>query len=316
MRWAEMTVLCPPDSVEAVSYAYIDAGCGGVMMTGADPVKVQGSLPVTDELTDRIQALRLHLDRLPEFGLPPLVDGMTVRYAEDEDWANAWKKYFKPVRIGRNIIIKPSWEFYSVQPDDLILDLDPGMAFGTGGHPTTKLCLEALEDYVRPGMTVADIGTGSSILSLGAARLGATHVFATDIDLLPRKIAKENVARNGLDEIIEILELEEFDRKASDCDIVVANIVANTIVELAPTLPGRLNPGGIFVASGIVDNHHDLVSGALSAVGLVPVETRREDIWICLVTRLEPTAVKDDSALANAARELPPIGSESDAWAS
>ncbi|HLJ54030.1 MAG TPA: 50S ribosomal protein L11 methyltransferase, partial [Chthonomonadaceae bacterium] len=107
MRWAEMTVVSPPDSVEAVSYAYIQAGCGGVMITGADPVKVQGSLPVTDELTGRIEALRSHLDRLPEFGLPPLVDSMVVRYAEDEDWANAWKQYFKPLRIGRKIVIKP-----------------------------------------------------------------------------------------------------------------------------------------------------------------------------------------------------------------
>ena len=186
MRWAEMTVECPPESVEAVCYAFIEAGCGGVMMTGTSPVKVQGSLPVTDELTGRMSGLRDHLDRLPEFGLPGLVDGMTVRYAEDEDWANAWKQYFKPLRIGRSLIIKPSWEFYSALPGDLILELDPGMAFGTGGHPTTKLCLESLEEYVRRGMTVADIGTGSAILSLAAARLGAGHVYATDIDLLPR----------------------------------------------------------------------------------------------------------------------------------
>jgi len=316
MRWAEMTVECPPDSVEAVSYAYIEAGCGGVMMTGADPVKVQGSLPVTDELTGRIDALRAHLERLPEFGLPGLRDGMTVRYAEDEDWANAWKQYFKPLRIGRKIVIKPSWEFFLPQPGDLILDLDPGMAFGTGGHPTTKLCLEALEDYVRPGMRVADIGTGSSILSLAAARLGAEHVFATDIDLLPRKIARENVTRNELDDVIDILEIDAFDTAARECDLIVANIVANTIVELAPSLPGRLKPGGYFLASGIVDGHHDLVSGALRSVGLMPVETRSEDIWICLVTRLEPGAAADADTLARAARELPPIGCESDAWAS
>jgi ribosomal protein L11 methyltransferase len=315
MRWAEMTVECPPDSVEAVCYAYIEAGCGGVMMTGDDPVKVQGSLPVTDELMGRMEALRAHLERLPEFGLPGLRDGMTVRYAEDEDWATAWKKYFKPLRIGRRMVIKPSWEYYSPLPDDLILELDPGMAFGTGGHPTTRLCLEALEDYMRPGMQVADIGTGSGILSLGAARLGASHVHATDIDLLPRKIATENVARNGLDSVIEVMDLDAFDARARDCDVIVANIVANTIVEIAPTIPGRLKPGGYFVASGIVDNHHDLVSGALRSVGLMPVETRREDIWICLVTRLEPDAVPDPDTLARAARELPPIGCENDAFA-
>lgn len=316
MRWAEMTVECPPDSVEAVSYAYIEAGCGGVMMTGSDPVKVQGSLPVSDALTGRIESLRAHLERLPEFGLPGLRDGMTVRYVEDEDWANAWKQYFKPLRIGRKIVIKPSWEYFSPEPGDLILDLDPGMAFGTGGHPTTKLCLEALEDYVRPGAIVADIGTGSSILSLAAARLGAGHVFATDIDLLPRKIARENVARNGLDHAIDVLEMDAFEAAAIECDLIVANIVANTIIELAPTLPGRMKPGGYFLASGIVNSHCDLVSGALRSVGLVPVETRAEDIWVCLVTRFEPSAPADADSLASAVRELPPIGSESDAWAS
>jgi ribosomal protein L11 methyltransferase len=315
MRWTEMTVQCAPEAVEAVSYAYIQAGCGGVMMTGSDPVTVQGSLPVTDELTGRISALRAHLDRLPEFGLPALIGDMTLRYAEEEDWANAWKQYFKPLRIGRNLLIKPSWEYYHPQPNDLILELDPGMAFGTGGHPTTKLCLETLEDYVRPGMTVADIGTGSGILSLGAARLGAKQVFATDIDLLPRKIARENIARNQLEDVISVLEMEEFDKKAQECDLIVANIVANTIIEIAPTIPARLLPGGYFLASGIVDNHHDLVSDALRAVGLMPVETRREDIWVCLVTRLQADAETDTATLERASRELPPIGCENDAWA-
>src|ERR1051325_5172253 len=178
MRWAEMTVECAPESVEAVSYAFLQAGCGGVMMTGTDPVKIQGSLPVTDELTGRMDALRAHLDRLPEFGLPGLCDGMTVRYAEDEDWANAWKQYFKPLHIGRRLVVKPSWEYYSPQGEDLVLELDPGMAFGTGGHPTTQLCLFALEERVTPGMAVADIGTGSGILSLAAAKLGAATVYA------------------------------------------------------------------------------------------------------------------------------------------
>jgi len=310
MRWAEMTVECAPESVEAVCYAFIEAGCGGVMMTGEDPVKVQGSLPVTDELTGRMNALRAHLDRLPEFGLPGLKDGMTLRYAEDEDWANAWKQYFKPSKIGRRLVIKPSWEYYEPQPEELVLELDPGMAFGTGGHPTTRLCLQVLEDYITPGMRVADIGTGSGILSLAAARLGAEVVFATDIDLLPRKIARENVAINALESVVHILEMDTFDTQAQDCDLLVANIVANTIIELAPEIAARLRPGGIFLASGIVDNHCALVSEALEAVGLKGIETRREDIWVCLVSRYEGQAETDRSALTRAAQLLPPITAE------
>ena len=309
MRWAEMTVECDPESVEAVSYAFIQAGCGGVMMTGDHPVKVQGSLPVSDELSGRIDDLRVHFDRLPEFGLPGLLQGITLRYAEDEDWANAWKQYFKPSRIGRRLVIKPSWEYFEPQPNDLILDLDPGMAFGTGGHPTTRLCILALEDRVAPGMRVADIGTGSGILSLAAARLGADIVFATDIDLLPRKIARENVAINGLDSVIHVLDMEPFDVQAQECDLVVSNIVANTIIELAPSIAKRLKPGGIFIASGIVEGHHSLVSEVLAAVGLMLMETKREDIWICLVTKYVGAEQIDTEMLGRAARELPPIGS-------
>lgn len=314
MRWAEMTVECAPEAVEAVSYAFLQAGCGGVMMTGDDPVKVQGSLPVSDELTGRMEGLREHLERLPEFGLPALKGGMTLRYAEDEDWANAWKQYFKPTRIGQRLIIKPGWEYYEPEPNDLVLELDPGMAFGTGGHPTTKLCLLALEEQVKPGMRVADIGTGSGILSLAAARLGAEIVYATDIDLLPRKIARENVAINRLESVVHVLEMDEFDAQARDCDLIVANIVANTIIELAPSIAERMRPGGIFLASGIVDNHHALVSEALEAVGLKVFETKREDIWVCLVSRYEGSAPTDTEALARASAELPPVTADK-GWA-
>ena len=315
MRWAQMSVECAPEAVEAVSYAFLEAGCGGVMLTGQNPVTVQGSLPVTDELMARISPLRDHLERLPEFGLPPLVNGLTLRYAEDEDWANAWKQYYKPMKLGRRLVIKPSWEQYTPGAEELVLELDPGMAFGTGGHPTTRLCLLALEEYVTPGMTVADIGTGSGILALAAARLGASRVYATDIDALPRKIARENVERNGLQSVVQILEMDAFDAQARDCDLIVANIVANTIVELAPGVAPRLKQGGFFIASGIVEEHHDLVRAALAAVGLAPVETKREDIWVCLVSRRTDSVPSDIEALARAVQELPPLTRADHDWA-
>lgn len=307
MRWAEITAQCPPESVEAVSYAFIEAGCGGVMLRGENPVAVIGSLPVSDELTGRLDDLGDHLKRLPEFGLPALIGGLTLRYAEDEDWANAWKQYFKPLHLGRRMVVKPSWELYTPEADEIVLELDPGMAFGTGGHPTTQLCMLALEELVTPGMTVADIGTGSGILALAAARLGATTVYATDIDALPRRIARENVLRNSLEEVIRILEMEPFDAQAQDCDLVVANIVSNTIIELAPTIAPRIQPGGFFIASGIVEEHHDLVREALAAVGLMHQETKREDIWVCLISRRRNDPLAETEALERAARALPPL---------
>lgn len=309
MRWAEMTVQCHPAASDAVSYAFIDAGCGGTMLRGTDPVTVQASLPVTDELMARIDGLRTHLNRLPEFGLPALVEGITIRYAEEEDWANAWKQYFKPMKIGNRLIIKPSWEEYTPQADELVLELDPGMAFGTGGHPTTRLCLEALEETVVEGVRVADIGTGSGILSLAAARLGAHEVMATDIDSLPRKIARENVTRNNLESVVQILDMEPFDAQAKDCDLVVANIVANTIVELAPSIAPRIRPEGIFIASGIVEEHEQTVQEALAGVGLIVYDVKREDIWVCLVARRDASVAPDAAAVARAAQVVPPIGS-------
>ena len=309
MRWAEMSVLCAPDAGDAVSYAFLEAGCGGVMTQGADVLTITGSLPVTDELSGKIDALMNHLDRLPEFGLPALVEGLTLRYAEDEDWANAWKQYFKPIKLGKRLVVKPSWEDYTAQGDELIIELDPGMAFGTGAHPTTQLCLRAMELLVKPGMTVADIGTGSGILALAAARLGAANVFATDIDPLPRMIARENIAHNNLQSVIHLLEMDDFDLVAHDCDVVIANIIANTIIELAPEIAARIKPDGIFIASGIVEEHHDTVTAALAAVGLNLLQTLRDDIWVCLVARHEETT-KDDAALARAGRELPPLGDQ------
>jgi ribosomal protein L11 methyltransferase len=305
MRWAEMTIECPRDSVDAVTEAFFEAGCGGVTQIGTDPVSISGSLPVTDELVGRMTALKAHLVRLPEWGLPAVPAELTVRYAEEEDWANAWKQHFKPVRVGKSLIVKPSWEPYTPDAGDLVLELDPGMAFGTGNHPTTRLCMEALEKYINPGIRVADVGTGSGILSLAAARLGAANVFATDIELLPRQIAAENVVRNGLEGVISVLEAEDFEAAAQHCDLVVMNIVAHAIVALAPQTANRLKPDGIFIGSGIVTEHEAAVNEAMAAVGIDLVETFREDIWVCFVARKTQANHFDEARWHNARTLLP-----------
>ena len=282
MQWAEMTLTCRPDSADAISYAFLEAGCGGVMMDGTDPLTIRGSLPVNEELIGRMEGLKAHLARLPEFGLPSILSEVALAYTDEEDWANAWKQYFKPLRIGNHLIIEPSWEEFTPEPDDIILELDPGMAFGTGMHPTTSLCLSSLEGAVKPGMRVADIGTGSGILSIAAAKLGASPVLATDIDLLAREVATANVARNGLAGQIQILELEPFEKTAYDCDLIVANIVAHTIIELASSISRRLKPGGLFFASGIVEEREGAVREALEAAGIHIDNAKYEDIWVCL----------------------------------
>src|SRR5262249_31456118 len=172
-------VVVPAESAEAVSALLLEAGSPGISESGEDTRTFTGFLPVTEDLIPAYEALEDKLARLPDAGLSAPLE-CTLSYAGDEDWADAWKKHWKPVEFGKRLVIKPSWEDYHGDPSRIVVELDPGMAFGTGGHPTTKLCLEALEDYVKPGSIVADIGTGSGILSLAATKLGASRVHATD----------------------------------------------------------------------------------------------------------------------------------------
>lgn len=290
MRWAELLIEIPSESSEAVTAILLDAGCHGVAETvkpgqGANSnVRIVGFLPVSDHLTNTLDIIEDRLASLSDFGLSAPTD-FTLKHADETDWANEWKKYFKPVEIGKRLVIKPSWETYDKDPTRVIVELDPGQAFGTGGHQTTRLCLAALEDYVQPGMAVADIGTGSGILSLAAAKLGAATVHATDIDSLPREIARENVRRNSLTDRIHIHEMDVFDVQAQNCDLVVANIIAMTIIELTPSIHDRLKPGGLFIGSGIVEDRLPEVLTALEVNGFQWIETREEEIWRAVVAR-------------------------------
>jgi ribosomal protein L11 methyltransferase len=282
MHWAEITLEIPAESAEAASALLMEAGCQGVAEKGGDPRVLTGCLPLEEGAQAAIDELEDRLANLPLFGLSAPTD-FFVRGVEEEEWASAWKKHFKPLEIGRRLVIKPGWETYDGDPARVIVELDPGMAFGTGGHPTTRLCLEYLDEYVQPGMTVADIGTGSGILALAAARLGAAVVHATDIDLLPRKIARENVERNGLQQVVRVEEMDEFDAAAWNCDLAVANIIALTIIEIAPSIFARLKPGGVFISSGIVEEKLPEVLDALTACGFAVIEVREEEIWRAIV---------------------------------
>ena len=191
MRWAEISIDAEAGAVDAVGSALNAAGCGGFeVRETAEPPAVAGYLPVDDRLEDRLGQLQDALAQLPAHGVTGAGTELTLRYVEEADWANAWKAYFKPMRVGRRLLVTPPWEHPDLAPDDIPIIIDPGMAFGTGSHPTTKLCLAALEDYVQPGQTVADVGTGSGILAIAAAKLGAARITANDIDTLAVKIAR------------------------------------------------------------------------------------------------------------------------------
>ena len=278
MRWTEIIIEAGPEAMDAVGAALYTVGCSGFeVREAAKPPAVAGYLPVDDRLEDRLAQLKDALAKLPEFGVTGAGTDLTLHYVEEADWANAWKAFYKPFRVGRRLVVTPPWEHAELTADDIPLVIDPGMAFGTGSHPTTQLCLIALEEYVKPGDSVADIGTGSGILAIAAAKLGAAHVVANDNDSLAVKIANENIAANGVS-------ARAFDTIPPGLyTVVVANILADVIIGLSHDFAAFLQPNGTFLASGIIDTRENDVRQALEAVGLTHLETRHQGEWVALI---------------------------------
>ena len=220
-------------------------------------------------------------ERLTAAGIPHEVMTDTVR---EEDWATAWKAYFKPMAVGKKLLICPSWEEADATQGRAVLSIDPGMAFGTGGHDTTRLVLEAIEDVLKPGDAFLDIGCGSGILSIAACLLGAGSAFGVDIDELAVRTARENGALNGLTEPhYTIVEGDLADKVTGQYPVVVANIVADAIIALSPAVPGFLAPEGAYIVSGIIDTREQDVLTALAACGFRVDKRYTKGGWVCLV---------------------------------
>jgi ribosomal protein L11 methyltransferase len=252
---------------------------------GDAPVVVRAYLPGDADNYDLV-VLQDQIKRLPDVGLDPGHAQVTTCVVKEEDWADAWKRFYTIQRIGRTIVIVPSWLEYHAMQGDVVVRLDPGMAFGTGTHPSTQLCLTVLEDLLKPGYCVLDIGTGSGILAIIAAKLGAT-VTAIDIDARAVDIAGQNAVANNVDKQIGTatgtLACIPVGRKF---DLVVANIVADTIVDISQDVKQYLHPDSRFVAAGIVANRLPEVEAAWQQAGLTIHGMRRQDDWVCLVGSL------------------------------
>lgn len=213
----------------------------------------------------------------------------------EEDWAHAWKKFYKPMRIGRHVVLKPSWEEFVAEPGDLVVELDPGMAFGTGLHPTTRLCVAALEATVQPGDQVLDVGTGSGVLAIVAAKLGASAIVATDIDPIAVDVTRENVEINGLTlaplGLIDVRQESIPAGMAGRFQVLVANILAEVIAGLFDSkyenvpLAEPLAPNGTMILSGIIEEREHVVEEAVSRHGLTIVHREQEGDWVALFVR-------------------------------
>ena len=218
-------------------------------------------------------------ERLPAEGIPFELLEDTVR---EEDWATAWRQYYKPVRVGQKLMVVPSWEQYQAQEGDVVITLDPGMAFGTGTHATTRLCMRLIEQYLIPGQDMLDVGTGSGILAVTALKLGARKAVGVDIDATAVRVAGENAALNGVEDNLSVICGDLACDVKGSFQLITANIVADIIIRLTPDVPPLLKEGGTFVVSGIIDSREQDVRDALQANGFHVISSLTEGGWVAL----------------------------------
>jgi ribosomal protein L11 methyltransferase len=319
MRWLELSVQVDNEAVESVTEVFSRFVKGGVAIeeditTFGDregyvvntdkPVAIRGYLPVDDACGCSVAQIKDALDHL---SMIRPVGELSMRQVAEEDWANAWKEHFQVHRVGKRTVIVPTWREYQSLPDDVVITLDPGMAFGTGLHPTTRLCLVALEERVRPGQSILDLGTGSGILAIAAARLGAGSVVALDTDAVAVQAARANMAANSVRETVRVdqgtlgtggrpahLDRRSPDRRPAPVlpasrpatfDLIVANIIAQALVDLAPALGAALAPGALLIVSGIINEREADVAAALAAQGLTVEDRKTEGEWVLLMAR-------------------------------
>ena len=226
-----------------------------------------------------LEAVSYLRERLEAEGVPFSVETDKV---DEEDWATAWKKYYFPTRVGERLVVCPSWEDYAPAPGEVVLTMDPGMAFGTGTHDTTRLCMQLLEKYAAPGVKLLDVGTGSGILAVAALLLGADSAVGVDIDEVAVRVAKENAAANGVGDRVAFLAGDLADRVDGRFAVVTANIVADIILRLIPDLGRFLEPDGVFIASGIIDTREADVVSALEGAGYRLADRRESGGWVAL----------------------------------
>lgn len=206
----------------------------------------------------------------------------TRETVHEQDWAENWKRYYKPFRAGERIVVKPSWEPYEPFPEDLVIEMDPGMAFGTGTHETTYMCLQMLERYVRPGSACIDVGTGTGILAIAAAKLGAQDVLAIDLDEQAVAVAKENIQKNGMQQVVHAQAGDLLKDSVGKADVIVANIIADVICALCGPAKSHIRPGGAFICSGIIREREEDVLRALRQAGYAVDCRIARGEWVCL----------------------------------
>lgn len=309
MNWTEISILTTNEAVEPVSHVLYEAGVTGIAIEDpadflrvrenrfgeiyelnpddfpAEGVVIKAYLPNTDNLNETVDEIKQNISKLTEFQIDIGENKVTLSDVKEEDWATSWKKYYHPVKVSDRFTIVPTWEDYTPESDELIIELDPGMAFGTGTHPTTVMCIQVLEKTVKKGDSIVDVGTGSGVLSIAAALLGAKEVKALDLDAVAVEAARQNISLNHVDEIVMVEQNDLLNGITEQADIVVANILAEVIISFSDDAARAVKKGGYFIASGIIEQKTEVVKAALQKAGFMVEETIRMEDWAAFIAR-------------------------------
>ncbi len=306
MKWTEAKVVFDYSdkqiATDLISDIFNGFGIQGVVIEdpAADPAEgwgdgavekptdnsVAGYFPSNSSLSDKCLALEEKLKELEtRSGI-----SWHIKYSEidEKDWAESWKSFFWPEKIGEKIVVKPTWREYTPEKDDIILEIDPGMAFGTGAHPTSALCLRMIEKHLKPGDSFLDIGTGSGILMIAAAKLGADRLMGTDTDEVAAEIAKTNLLLNNIDENRFAIQVSSLTEKIEGrFDIVAANILSEVIMTLLDTVRDVISENGMLICSGIIEENRNMVGQKMKDKGFEIIETQVRDSWVCIAGRVQ-----------------------------
>ncbi|MGD7053632.1 50S ribosomal protein L11 methyltransferase [Sutcliffiella horikoshii] len=312
MKWSEISIHTTNEAVEPISHILHEAGASGVVIE--DPfeltkeredqfgeiyqlnpddypeegVVMKAYLPVNSFLGETVEGIKDAINNLLVYDIDLGLNNISISEVNEEEWATAWKKYYNPVKISEKFTIVPTWETYEpVSSDEKIIELDPGMAFGTGTHPTTVLCIQAIERTVKPQDKVIDVGTGSGVLSIAAAMLDAKEVLALDLDDVAVESAKLNIKLNKVHPTVTVKQNNLLKNVEGPVDVVVANILAEVIVRFTDDVYRVLENGGTFISSGIISMKKQEVKDALIKSGFKIEETMMMEDWVAYIAKKE-----------------------------
>ena len=306
MKWAEISIKTTHEATEFIAEIFHELGAAGVVIEDpelvntyrkagtldytdipeaidTEVVTVKAYLPFNDELDEKMRCFEKKVDALAGHDVDKGLGDISCSEIHDEDWADNWKKYFHSEKVGDLIVIKPTWEDYTASPDDIVVELDPEATFGTGTHPTTAMCVRELESLVKGGMEIFDIGTGSGILSIVSAKLGAGKVTAVDYDRIAVEVSTKNIAQNHVENIITTGQSDLLQHVNGKADIIIANIIADIVIRLLDEVKAHLKPGGTLLASGIISERIADVTEAVLAHGFTLDKVIEEGGWAAML---------------------------------